>query len=187
MAIENVTPSAEAPATTLLQPQEYLQWLLSLESASGLPKGTRAYLVSFDHTDTRRLTPVGDQDSVVNLRDLVKHLADSPQPTELLVGLRDFCNERLKERGEDALVALDADRQEVGRDANYELLLLAHILQREIIERDQSGVIAPIARGMLARLKTLSDVIYEAAFADEDERVEVSDLRRQMTGVEAVG
>lgn len=81
--------------------------------------------------------------------------------------------------------ATDDERLDLGRDANYEVTLLADVLQKEIVERDEHGDIGPIARGILARIKTLSDVVYEAAFSDLEERAEVSTMRRKMAGAGA--
>lgn len=82
--------------------QEYLTWLLSIEHQfSNLPGGTRAYLVSIDPVaNTRTLTPVGADDSVINLQTgLVKYLREEMVSTDLLHDIRRACVERLAVRG----------------------------------------------------------------------------------------
>lgn len=183
MANTNVNPGDTPVQPTTLDAQEYLRWLLSLERASDLPEGTRAYLVSIEGQGLRRLTPVGASESVLDLnRDLLKHLAAQLLDTAFLVSLREFCNDKLRGRGEATLVAVDEERQTIGSDANHEVRQLAELLQHEIQERDSCGEVAPIARGILARIKTLTDVVYEAAFCDEDAQTDLPDLQRVLYG-----
>ena len=86
-------PSAES----VLSAREYVDFLRLLEN--GLPDGTRCYLVTKDVGEARRVLPVKDGASVLNLQsDLLKHLNDRPLDPDWLLALRAYCEDRLKIR-----------------------------------------------------------------------------------------
>jgi hypothetical protein len=59
----------------------------------------RAVLVSLNRDGQLELVPVGDAQSLVNIKDeLIDHLNSYPHSDEWLVGLRDYCDGRLAER-----------------------------------------------------------------------------------------
>jgi hypothetical protein len=158
-------PAEAGPATTL-PPQEYLRWLLSLEKAADLPEGTRAYIVSFDHAGARRLTPVGDQDAVVNLEtDLPKHLRDRGLSTEALTATRDVCDEMLGERGEEA--QFDRSRIAVALRAAWQIESFARLVEENRDDSNTQTAIVP----MLRRIQLLSGAIM-TALEEEDEPID---------------
>ena len=101
-----------------LQPKEYLQWLLSLEQASGLPNGVRAYLVSIDALKgTRSISPVEMDASVVRLhKDLKSHLSASIFGMNFYEDLRAFCDEQLRQPGK---CPLAPDRAHLALQASW--------------------------------------------------------------------
>lgn len=177
-----------APASTneqaeprTLAPSEYLEWMLSLERAGNLPKGVRAYLVTLGPNDSRQLRAVGMNDSVVNVRTgLARHLADTPMTSEALSELRDFCNQRLKDQGEAGLVEVDPELVRIGHAATHEIQTLAALLRREVEERDATGEVSAVARGMLLRIELLSDIAFDAITDARSDAADVEDLSRKL-------
>lgn len=59
----------------------------------------RAVLVTRNHDGSMRRTPVGREDSVLDVeRDLLKHLGEMYVTDEWLVEVRNYCDGRLKAR-----------------------------------------------------------------------------------------
>jgi hypothetical protein len=63
------------------------------------PNAPRAVLVSLNRDGQLELAPVGDGQSLVNIKDeLIDHLNNYPHSDEWLTGLRDYCDNRLTAR-----------------------------------------------------------------------------------------
>lgn len=66
-----------------------------------IPAGARAVLVAPAHDGGHILTPIGDDQSVLNIRrDLMAHLSDYPHSDAFLQELRDCCDARLQARAD---------------------------------------------------------------------------------------
>jgi hypothetical protein len=167
-----VTPGADAPTTTL-QPQEYLLWLLSLERASGLPEGTRAYLVVVGRDGSRTLTPVANGSSVLNIEgELIKHLRAKPFTTSFFRALRDECDKQLG--GESAV---PPERTAIARRASWEIDQLATLLEREVLENTEGAKRLPLA-SMLRRIQRLASTQMSAL---DDEMVGIEEMEEELS------
>jgi len=65
---------------------------------------------------------------------------------------------------------LSASRIELAKEALHELSQLVDVLRGFIAERDASGDVQYVARGMLARMRSLADAAGECIESDADER-----------------
>jgi hypothetical protein len=100
---------------TTLPAKEYLEFLRMLEH--GLPRDTRGYLVTINGDGTRKLHPVGEGHSVVNLHtSLVDHLNDGFFSGDFYKGLLEHCRARVTE-----LFSQDNERTHIALDASSEL------------------------------------------------------------------
>lgn len=99
MAIETAVEQAALKLAEPGNPAISAQFALEMMERQ-LPRGVRAYLVTMgDSAGQRRLTPVGDDCSVLNIeRELISHLNGSPYSDAFLRLIKDYCGERLDER-----------------------------------------------------------------------------------------
>ena len=162
MANETVN---QLPEQTL-QPKEYVQWLLSLEQAYGLPDGIRAYLVSMDpENGTRRLSPVERGASVISLKtDLKSHLSASILGLDFYEDLRAFCDEKLRPSGR---IPLASDRAELALQASWEIAGSAELVHAQL---DTSADNLPL-RSLLRRIKLLAGLQMDA-IGDEQQTLQ---------------
>jgi hypothetical protein len=71
-------------------------------------------------------------------------------------------------------------RIRLASSANYEVMLLSDLLLRHVAANDPGAEIAAIARGVLTRIHTLSDIIFEAVIQDGAEREDLDTLQRKL-------
>jgi hypothetical protein len=155
---------------TTLPAKEYLEFLRMLEH--GLPRDTRAYLVTINGDGERRLQPVGEGHSVVNLHtSLVDHLNDGFFSGDFYKELLEHCRARVPE-----LFSQDSERTHIAIDASCELEGLADVgLSNFSNNPDQLAV-----RGLFARIRSLSQSIMSAL---GDSLHPIDEIHRDVYGV----
>lgn len=174
MATENVTQALPTEPTAVTA-MDYVRFVELLEG--GMPKGTRAYMVTLDDDGARRLIPVRDGSSVLDLgTDLLRHLNERSLPTEQAAELRSWCNELLERRGL-AEFNLSATRHDLVTDAAHEAALLIEKARGISEDRSHDDLEKTLLlRGHLKRLSELVGVIDGAvnpdALADSDEQLQ---------------
>lgn len=113
----------------VLGPQDYLQWLLSLERAKNLPEGVRAYLVYKGADRGYSIRPIGMHDSVLNLRtELVRHLRGEPYEPEFFEQLRELCEDELIRMGRMKSRPVSQRRLDLALEASYEMNSAAEVV-----------------------------------------------------------
>lgn len=65
-------------------------------------------------------------------------------------------------------ITITATRHELAHQALYEITLISSVLRDHISKHDESGEIAPLARGMLARVQLLSEAADECLGHGDD-------------------
>lgn len=166
MAEQNVTEQVA------LQPQEYLQWLLSLEQAGGLSSGTRAYLVTTASDGRRQLYPVKNGASVVCLEeDLISHLESAPQSTEFYLRLHEHCEQVLASRD----VVISREREGLALSASWEIESTAAAIAERLPDFPESKPL----KTLLRRIEVLSQAQMSAL---SDDGAQVQDIREVIEG-----
>jgi hypothetical protein len=115
----------------------------------------RAVLVSLNRDGQLALVPVGDAQSLVNIKDeLIDHLNGYPHSDEWLVGLRDYCDGRLAERSK----SIPADRADLVLQASWEIDSIAR-MTLEYLPVDAETL---IYRAMMRRCIRLASMVMSA-------------------------
>lgn len=144
-----------------LQPREYVQWLLSLERQADIPPSVRAYVVYIDHEGQRRIRPVAEGASIVNLRtELQSHLRAGTYSPDFFIDLRDFCDSMLA--GADRRLAND-ERAHLALSCSWEIESTAMLLRDQL---DEDAGVMPL-RTMLRRIARLAQA--QMSLLDEPE------------------
>lgn len=142
-----------------LQPQEYLQWLLSLEQAAGFSSGTRAYLVTTESDGRRQLSPVKNGASVVCLEeDLISHLTSGACSTEFYLRLHEHCEQVLAQRD----VAIPRERVDLAVRASWEIEATADAACGHLSDDPRSRPL----KTLLRRIEALSQAQMSALIDD---------------------
>lgn len=143
----------------------------------GMPKGTRAYMVSLRDDGRREIWPITEGNSVVELgnsRNLSDHFNSAPVKRALLEDLDKYCVAKLKEQ------LITDDLVELGASATAELDGILNLLLRSIAADELQELSPEVLRGMLLRAHALNRAV--ALLLDEPNEVDKPELAELLMG-----